>query len=448
MVDMERNDERELMGWLRRNDVSATFRALAELIPGAAVVVTAPDRKVLYWSPEAERVLGFDRDRVLGGLCPDGVVCDRDVPRPFGAAVRVARADGSHVFVRHYHRSFVDPAGAPTGTLHVLMLDASGHSAPAPASASADATHFHGLVTRDPAMLRVLPLVRNVAETDATVLVRGESGTGKELVARAIHLESRRRDGPFVAVNCAAFTPTLLESELFGHVKGAFTGATSSHPGIFSQANGGTLFLDEVAELPADLQAKLLRVLQERTFVPVGGTTPQTTDVRVIAATHRSLREEVRAGRFREDLLYRLRVVPIFLPPLRQRPLDVDLLLRHFVDEFNRRGPRLVTGVSPEAMRALLDHDWPGNVRELRNVVEYACAVGRGPTLLLEELPPELREPRRATSAPRPAAEPDGTSDRVREALDEAGGDIDRAAELLGVSRTTFWRMRKRAGLL
>ncbi len=267
------------------------------------------------------------------------------------------------------------------------------------------------------------------------------------MVARALHLESRRRNGPFVAVNCAAFTPTLLESELFGHVKGAFTGALGARQGIFAQAHGGTLFLDEVAELPLDLQAKLLRVLQERTFVPVGGTEPVAVDVRVIAATHRALREEVRAGRFREDLMFRLRVVPLFLPPLRERRLDIDLLLRHFVGEYNRKGFRIVAGFSPEAMRVLLDHPWPGNVRELRNVMEYAFAVGRGPTIGVDELPPEFREAKvsseiRGETSPKRASE----AARVRAALEEAGGDIDQAAALLQVSRTTFWRMRKRSG--
>lgn len=323
------------------------------------------------------------------------------------------------------------------------MLDPSGLGGPAPALASPDATDFHGLLTRDPGMVRTLEVVRNVAETDATVLVRGESGTGKELVAHAIHLESRRRAGPFIAVNCAAFSPSLLESELFGHVRGAFTGAVAARKGIFAQADGGTLFLDEVAELPLDLQAKLLRVLQERVFVPVGGAEPVSTDVRVIAATHRALREEVRAGRFREDLMYRLRVVPIFLPPLRQRPLDIDLLLKHFLATFNGRGLRVVSGIAPEAMRALLDHPWPGNVREMHNVMEYAYAVGRGPVIGIDELPPEFRERR----SPAAAHATGSQAERLRAALEDADGDIERAAAALGVSRTTFWRMRRRAGL-
>lgn len=437
----------EFETWIRRNGVGATFQALAGLLPGAAVVVTDEDRRVLFWSPEAERILGHAAERVVGRRCPPGVVCDdTGGPRAFGALVQVRRADGTPVHVRHYARMFGE-ADRPAGSLNVLALDATGHGVPSVAARPEDAAEFHGLHTRDPAMLRVLSVVRNVAETDATVLVRGESGTGKELVARAIHLESRRREGPFVAVNCASFTPTLLESELFGHARGAFTGAVAARKGIFAQADGGTLFLDEVAELPMELQAKLLRVLQERTFVPVGGTEPVEVDVRVVAATHRALREEVQAGRFREDLMYRLRVVPIFIPALRQRPLDVDLLLRRFAEEFNRRGPRLVTGFSPEAMRALLDHAWPGNVRELRNVVEYAFAVGRGPTIGLDELPPEFREKKREAGVRASARSPTGASDRVRAALEDAGGDLDTAAAALGVSRTTFWRMRKRAGL-
>ena len=439
--------EPELEGWLRRNGVMATFRTLADLQPGAAVVVTDGDRRVLLWSGEAERMFGHSATAVVGKPCPDGVVCDDGAPRPFGAAVRVRRADGSIVHIRHYTQIFSDAQG-PSGAIHLLELDASGHAPPPTALAVPGLTEFHGIVTRDPGFLQVIQVIRNVAETDATVLVRGESGTGKELVAQAIHLEGRRRRGPFIAVNCAAFTSTLLESELFGHVKGAFTGANSARMGIFAQADGGTLFLDEVAELPMDLQAKLLRVLQERVFVPVGGTEPQAVDVRIIAATHRALREEVRAGRFREDLMFRLRVVPIFIPPLRQRPLDIDLLLRHLTQTFNGRGPRVVGGFSPEAMRALLDHPWPGNVREVMNVLEYAFAVGRGPTIGLDELPPEFRErrPDLRVHGP-PTTSLRGEAERVREAMDASGGDVEKAAAIVGVSRTTFWRMRKRTGV-
>ncbi len=426
-----------LDAWLRRVGVVESFTALATLLPAAAVIVVDEQKRVLYWSNEAERLLGLEASAMLGAACPAGMVCKDDgSERSFGEVVRLRRTDGTPVFVRQYSHRF------DAGALHVLALDA---RAPGPETLPVpeDAVTFHGLVSRDPTMLRVFETVRNVAETDATVLVRGESGTGKELVAHALHSESHRRRAPFVAVNCASLSPSLLESELFGHVKGAFTGALANRRGIFAQADGGTLFLDEVAEIPMDLQAKLLRVLQERTFVPVGGNEPVNVDVRVVAATHRALREEVKAGRFREDLLYRLRVVPIFLPPLRERRLDVDLLLRHFVQRFNERGPRRVSRVAPDAMRALFDHSWPGNVRELQNVIEYAFAVSRHEELTLGDLPPEFREaPRQA-----PAAPSETERERLTRALASADGDMNRAADLLGVSRTTFWRMRKRTGV-
>ncbi len=429
--------------WLRRVGVADAFTALAALLPNAAVVVVDGEKRVVSWSPEAERIFGREAAEMRGRVCPDKLLCDDDgAPRPFGSAVRLPRADGSTVHVRHYTRLFTGPEGL-RGAVHLFALDPHAAEAPAVGAVPPDAVVFHGMVSREPLMLRVFDTVRNVAETDTTVLVRGESGSGKELVAHAVHLESARRKGPFVAVNCASLTPSLLESELFGHVKGAFTGAVANRRGIFAQADGGTLFLDEVAEIPLDLQAKLLRVLQERTFVPVGGTEPVTVDVRVLAATHRALREEVRAGRFREDLLYRLRVVPLFLPPLRDRRLDIELLLHHFLVRFNARGPRHVARVAPEALRALLDHAWPGNVRELQNAVEYAFAVGRGEILTFLDLPPEFRE---APAAP-PRAPADAEGPRIERALLATGGDVTRAADLLGVSRTTFWRMRRRAGV-
>jgi len=311
-----------------------------------------------------------------------------------------------------------------------------------------DVETFHGIFSRDPAMKEALKIIRNVAETETTVLIRGESGTGKELVAHALHLESHRQDKPFLAVNCAALTPSLLESELFGHARGAFTGAVRDHAGLFQRADGGTLFLDEVAELPLELQSKLLRVLQERTFIPVGSDRSLTVDVRIIAATHRSLREEVKAGNFREDLMYRLRVVPVFLPPLRQRRLDISFLLWHFIGRHNPHGPRRIERIEPEAMRLLLNYPWPGNVRELQNVVEYAFAVGRGPELTLSDLPPEFQENPTMSAFPantpgmRP--HPRDESSLIVEALELSKGKVGAAAEMLGMTRVTLWRKRKK----
>jgi len=297
---------------------------------------------------------------------------------------------------------------------------------------------FHGIFTVAPEMEALFAKLRRIARAQCTVLVGGETGTGKELVARAIHAESPRRRAPFQAVNCATFSPTLLESELFGHVRGAFTGAVRDRQGLFALAHQGTLFLDEVAEIPLDLQGKLLRVMQEKTFVPVGATRPVTVDVRVISATNKPLRREVDEGRFREDLSYRLRVVPLLLPPLRRREGDVEALFWHFVSQLNQQGMRRIEGVTRTAMDAILAYTWPGNVRELRSAVEYAFVVGEGPVLDVADLTPELR------GDPPPGISSGSLADiergRILAALARHHGRKAAAAAELGISRTTLWR--------
>ena len=299
---------------------------------------------------------------------------------------------------------------------------------------------FHGIVTVAPQMLELFRLLERVARTDASVLIRGESGTGKELVAHAIHEMSPRAQGHFAAINCATLTPELAASELFGHVKGAFTGAIKDRRGLFALADKGTVFLDEIAELPLDIQARLLRVLQERSFVPVGGTDPVRVDVRLLSATNKSLRAEVEERHFREDLMYRVRVVPIFLPPLVERHGDIEALAWHFIDEYGQHGERHVDRMTADARDALLSHEWPGNVRELRNAIEYAFAVGEGPVLGLDDLPPDLRglPPPRVRGVHKSPEEAE--REQIREALRIAGGQKSRAAELLDISRTTLWR--------
>jgi transcriptional regulator with PAS, ATPase and Fis domain len=313
---------------------------------------------------------------------------------------------------------------------------------------------FHGMWTRDPGMKRIFHVVERAARRDVSVLVRGPTGSGKELIARAIHELSPRHAGPFRAINCAALPPTLLESELFGHVRGAFTGALKDSPGIFRAAHQGTLFLDEVAEMPLDLQAKLLRVLETRTVIPIGSTEPVDVDVRIVAATHQSLRQAVEQNRFRADLMYRLRVVPIFLPPLVARRGDVELLTDKLVAQLNEQGARRVTQVSRAAREAIAGYPWPGNVRELRNALEYAYVIGDGEILLDVELPPEISD--RAfdpeTSAvnvlPLEASEHESPeARRIRLALEHADGNRERAAQILGVSRVTLWRRMKALGL-
>lgn len=308
------------------------------------------------------------------------------------------------------------------------------------------------VLTRDPAMQQLLRDVRRVAKSDARVLIRGETGSGKELIAEALHAESDRAAGPFRALNCAALPPNLLESELFGHVRGAFTGAVRDAPGQIRLADKGTLFLDEVAELPLELQAKLLRVLQDGSVLPLGGSEPRQVDVRFVSATHRSLRRQVEAGRFRADLMYRLRVIPLFLPPLRERAGDATMLAERFIAEHNKRGERSVEFLSEGAKAALEDYDWPGNVRELQNAIEYAFVMGDGPTLTEMDLPPEIRGAEPGKPLPMNLAaeferEIPEEAQALLRALERAGGNKERAAASLGISRVTLWRKLRACGL-
>ncbi len=321
--------------------------------------------------------------------------------------------------------------------------------------ATGSSDEFHGMRSACPKMQTLFQTIRQVGPTDATVHIWGESGTGKELAARALHKESHRRDGPFVAVNCAALTTTLAESQLFGHVKGAFTGASSKHDGLFVQADGGTLFLDEIAEMPLLLQSKLLRAIQEGEVTPVGASGSVRVDVRIISATHRNLADEVAAGRFREDLMYRLRVVPLSIPALRHRDGDVEVLVRGLLRRANAAGGRQVTSIEPAAVRTLLEHDWPGNVRELENAIQYAFAVGTGAVLRGTDLPTEVQRKAPAPAAapapgaarPAPPSSTMSEAERIQAALATTNGRISEAAKLLGMSRATFYRKRQQFGL-
>jgi two-component system response regulator AtoC len=296
------------------------------------------------------------------------------------------------------------------------------------------------MLTAAPEMLELFETLERVARTEVTILIRGASGTGKELVARALHAAGRRRKGPFQAVNCAVLTPELLASELFGHARGAFTGAIREHKGLFERADGGTIFLDEVAELPLDLQARLLRVLEERSFTPLGSARHVKVDVRLTSATLRSLREEVQHRRFREDLMYRIRVVPLFLPSLVERTGDVEALLWHFVETLGKDYGRIITGIEAQAREALLDYHWPGNVRELYNVVEHAYVLGQGSVLRFADLTPELRhEPPPGVDSLHQTQQRDQRQ-QLLEALREAGWRKGAAADRLGISRSTLWR--------
>jgi len=315
-------------------------------------------------------------------------------------------------------------------------------------------SEFEGIVARSQVMRDVFRTITKVAEYKSTVLIAGESGTGKELVAKAIHHQSPRKDRPFVAVNCGAIPETLLESELFGYKRGAFTDAVRDKTGLFEEADGGTIFLDEIGELPLALQVKLLRALQEETIRRLGDTGDTRVDVRIIAATVRDLSEDVSAGRFREDLYYRLNVLPVQLPPLSQRPEDVRILVEHFIDRHNSRLGTRIQGISADALKLMMEYSWPGNVRELENTIERAMVLAEGPRITPVDLPAKIREVRDPI---RLALKSDELSikktsrmieeELIRRALKQTGGNRTTAAKLLEISHRALLYKIKEYGI-
>ncbi len=304
--------------------------------------------------------------------------------------------------------------------------------------------HFHQLIGKSPAMQRIYDLVEKISDTSSNVLVTGESGTGKELVAKAIHYNGVRKEGPFIAVNCAAIPETLLESELFGYKKGAFTDAKTDKKGLISEAHTGALFLDEVTEMALTLQAKLLRVIEERTVRPLGDTQSHSVDIRVISTSNRDIQSLIQQGRFREDLYYRLKVIDIELPPLRERREDIPLLVQHFIHKFNAEMNKRASGVSEPALRVMMNHSWAGNVRELENVIQRAVTLSQQETILPEDLPSSMLEPREENLIEKSLKE-NLTLDQlekeyIRRTLIQTGGNKSRAAEILGLDRKTLYR--------
>jgi two-component system response regulator HydG len=442
---------------------------LAQVIDAMADGVFTVDLQGRFasWSAGAERITGWRRDELVGQPCAtlEGPGC-----KGFGKIAELLAAPGGSEGIVDEECRIVSKDGRPLHLLGNLRLlrDGEAHvqgavgtfadlsawivqQSSAPTPATTGRAHYAGLVGRSKPMLEALRRIDLAAQSDVSTLIRGESGTGKELAARAIHELSARKAGPFVGINVAAVPESLLESELFGHVRGAFTGAVRDHRGVFEAAAGGTLFLDEVGELPTALQAKLLRVLQERRLRPVGAGRELETDVRLVCATHRDLKQRLEQGLFREDFYYRIRVFEIEMPPLRERRVDVPLLVQHFVDELAPRY-RTARGVTREALECLVEAPWPGNVRELRNAIEHALVLASGERIALADLPVEVREAR-DTSAPRrsgPPLDPEQSADRASllSVLDRARWNRTLAARMLGVSRMTLWKRMKRYGLI
>ncbi|HEY5997240.1 MAG TPA: sigma 54-interacting transcriptional regulator [Candidatus Deferrimicrobiaceae bacterium] len=440
-----------------------------------AVITVGRDHRIASFNRAAERMVGIPESEALGkdcrtilranfgpaqADCPMGDIAEGGQPRTEVNGTLV-RADGRIVPVSASWGFLEDEPG------HVLGFVVSFRSFDEIERLVEERRSrfpFREIVGRTQRLKEIFELVDVVKETDSTVLITGESGTGKGLFARAIHDLSSRRDGPFVKVNCAALTETLLESEMFGHVKGAFTGAVSDKVGRFEAADGGTIFLDEIGEITPAIQVKLLHVLQDHEFQRVGSSKTMKVNVRVIAGTNRDLKAAMREGRFREDLFYRLHVIPIVVPPLRERKEDIPLLVDHILKSLRRRGLDRVRNVSPEAMRCLMDYRWPGNVRELENVLERGVVCAKGPVLACDALAEEVRElcrgPHRPvrtspsvdvpppSSAPDPPP-PDGDDEKQRlvRTLEQHRWNRGEAAAALGIDRTTLWRKLKRHGL-
>jgi len=429
-------------------------------IPHGIFTVDA-DGRVTSFNSAAETITGWSRDEVLGRPCRDVFQSNHCRDRCFlfesiedgephrDCEVNILQRDGTRLPVAVSTASLRSADGQIVGGVEMFRdlseVNTLRHELRAEYTCD-------DIISKSAAMKGVRELLPLVANSDSTVLVEGEPGTGKELVARAIHNLGPRRTGPFVAVNCGALPDTLVEAELFGYARGAFTDAKTEKPGRFAMAEGGTLLLDEIGDVSSAVQVKLLRVLQEKEYVPLGATRSVKADVRILAATNRELSHEVTAGRFRQDLFFRLNVVRMVLPPLRSRWEDIPLLVEHFIDRFNVLQGRRIVRISEPAMAALVAHSYPGNVRELENAIEHAFVICGGDTIRLEDLPPHIRGESlnpTAQTAPAPhgptaTALESAEATAIRHALDHHGGNRTRAARELGVSRNTLWRKMKK----
>ena len=418
-------------------DRETLARAIARGCPGAHVSCTGNGPTTA--TREDVVVLG------PGSAAGSEAVRQAAAARPEATILVLGRADGAAPAVDALRAGASDyvvwrPGEAPTELLRALeRLGSRGPRLPPRVASDADAAPLAGLVGTSPQMQRLRELVRTAARTEAAVLIEGETGTGKELVARAVHALGRRAAGPFVPLNCAAVPESLAESEFFGHTRGAFTGALQERPGVLQMADRGTLFLDEIEDLPPSLQAKLLRVVQDREVRPLGGSAPRRVDVRIVAASNRDLARMVERGEFRSDLYYRLRVLTVALPPLRERREDVPLLVRHFVARFNARHATTFAAPGGAALRPLLEHHWPGNVRELENTIESLLVLAGAAESDLTDL-------LRAQGASPGSLLVDERA-RILRALEEHRWNRQRAAAALGISRVTLWRRMGRHGI-
>lgn len=454
---------KELKDTLKRTDSMyrrerIKIRTILDNIPSGVYTVDQ-EMTLLSFNRSLERITGYSSEEAVGKKCHEvfrSDFCEAGCPLKRsmhtgetlrGIEVNLRSKDGTVVPIASSTALLRDEDGHPIGGICSFRDLREVHAVPASQGQVRD---FLGMVSKNHRMHEIFDLIETVAESDANVLIEGESGTGKELVARAIHRLSGRREKPFLGVNCASLNENLMESELFGHVRGAFTGAVKDRMGRFEMAEGGTLFLDEVSEIGPHLQAKLLRVVQEREYQRVGETRARKADVRILSATNRRVKDLLAGGSFRDDLYYRLNVVSIIPPPLRDRKEDIPALADHFLDRSREHHGSLRRSFSPLAMQALLEYSWPGNVRELENAVERARICSREEIIEESALPAEIRRGggtsrRSARPAGNIPAEPEEKT--IRETIARCGGNRTATAAQLGISRVTLWRRMKRLGV-
>jgi two-component system response regulator HydG len=451
-------------------DEQGMYRYCREIINtmNDGLVVVAPDGTIMMVNRAFEEIMGYSRDELIGRAC-SFIHCDAcEISRAegkghwcdlfdLGSATRkpctLIRKDGSYVHVLKNASILRNAAGEVLGAVETLTdiseITKRDQKIQELSRLLEGDEGFHGIVGKSAIMRRVFDLTEKAAQSGAPIIIYGDSGTGKELVALAIHALGNRRDGPFIQFNCAALNEALLESELFGHVKGAFTGAYSHRQGRFEAAHRGDIFLDEIGDIPLSTQVKLLRVLETKQFERVGEVRSIKVDVRIISATNQDLESLVAHGKFREDLFFRINAIPIHLPPLRDRMEDVPRMVNHFIQRLREQSGKPITGLTPGALRRLMDHPWPGNVRELKGALEYAFVLAEKGLIQPEHLPPTLAGPAPPPEVPEEGQRRAGTAEKAAliAALRQTGGNQSRAAVLLGVSRITVWHRMKKYGI-
>lgn len=431
------------------------------------LMIVSPDGVIRELNAALEEMSGYCREDLIGRPCSifhcDGCETDRagsrmkwcllfDLEKTNQKRCILSRKDGTYLSVLKRASLLKDASGKVLGAVETLTdlseLDRKDREIHQLSKLLDTDMGFQGMIGRSAVMRKIFTVIEKAAQSDAPVLIHGASGTGKELAARAIHELGRRCENPYIELNCAALNESLLESELFGHVKGAFTGAYRHRQGRFEAAHGGDIFLDEIGDVPMAVQVKLLRVLETKQFERVGDHRPISVDVRIIAATNRDLREMIATKMFREDLLFRIDVIPIILPPLRDRMDDIPLLVSHFVKELVNRTGKEIGGLSPEAMRLFMSYSWPGNVRELRSALEYAFVIAEKGLIGPDHLPQTLISGGGPGSLHHAGSQTGREErDRLAEALRLCGGNQSEAARMLGISRVTVWNRVKRYGI-